>query len=469
LGFKSLWTDELYSYLFSSQNTFLNSFVFMLSDLSPPLYYTVLFGCIKLFGNTEFILRLPSFFAGGITVIIVYCLSQKVFNKNIALGAAILTGFSPFLIYYSQEARPYSLFVLFCSIVTIIWAKIIKNLKQNNQDLKNLKIYTIFSLAAIFTHYWAFIPIFFQYVYLFFVSIKLKRNIKPLLNLFINIFIPSGIFFVFQYSLCKNYNVVFDKSLLRVNSSNILEQLINQIFYNNYFLLIIFIAFLAFNFKKLVLFIKKDINENSINSPIIYFSFLIFAALLLYLILDKNSSFLHPRHLIFINIPFYLLTSYIIFSINKKQQLAKIVYLFVVLLVFSIFFLFYPQKIENKTFNFYTKPKQEWRDATEYLVKNYKNGDIIITDRIKDFYNYYFNQLGHDINNFNIIFDRNMLYKNNSILKIKDIKKKNNKIYIFSTQLLGFDAIRQSTNSIRPACRHFERKNFVNINFYECF
>ncbi len=53
LGDKSLWIDEIFSYIFSSQKTFADSLIFMFTDLSPPVYYIVLYFFIKMFGNSE--------------------------------------------------------------------------------------------------------------------------------------------------------------------------------------------------------------------------------------------------------------------------------------------------------------------------------------------------------------------------------------------------------------------------------
>ena len=129
LGEKSLWIDEYWSYVFSSQKTFLDSFIYMLYDLSPSTYYIILYVWIKLFGNSEIILRLPSFFAGVASIIIIYFSTKKMFNKQIAIGTAILASFSPVFLYYSQEARSYSLLILFSIIAFNVWSQIIKKNK----------------------------------------------------------------------------------------------------------------------------------------------------------------------------------------------------------------------------------------------------------------------------------------------------------------------------------------------------
>ena len=469
LGDKSLWIDEMYSYLFSSQKTFFGSFVYMFSDLSPPLYYLSLYSWLKLFGNSEFMIRFPSFLAGIASIIVIYFLTKKTFNKQIALGAAILTGLSPVMLYYSQEARPYSLFALFFTVAVSFWIEIINKINNNEEpDSKTLLKYSVFSLLTIFTHYWGLIPIFFQILYLLIFSLIKKRSIKPLFIATINIFYISGFYLFFQYSFLKKYVVVLNPAFARVNNLNPLIQIFNQIFYENYVFLLIIIIFLLLNIKKIIAFITNEITVKKLASPLIYLVYIIILPVCVYLILDKTSSFLHPRHLIFIVPVVYVLISYIIFSFDNQKELLKTGFLFGLSLVFLGIYLFVPQKIQNRAFIYYNKPKQEWKEATCYVVDNTDNNSVIIIDRIEDFYNYYFKKYDKNISKFNIIVDKQIFYKKGFNQKISEYRKKYRKVYIFSTSMLGVEQIQDSIKTIKPSCPGLKQKKFVNINLYEC-
>ena len=469
LGDKSLWIDEMYSYLFSSQKTFFGSFVYMFSDLSPPLYYLSLYSWLKLFGNSEFMIRFPSFLAGIASIIVIYFLTKKTFNKQIALGAAILTGLSPVMLYYSQEARPYSLFALFFTVAVLFWIEIINKINNNEEpDSKTLLKYSVFSLLTIFTHYWGLIPIFFQILYLLIFSLIKKRSIKPLFIATINIFYISGFYLFFQYSFLKKYVVVLNPAFARVNNLNPLIQIFNQIFYENYVFLLIIIIFLLLNAKKVTAFITNEITVKKLASPFIYLSYSIILPICVYLILDKTSAYLHPRHLIFIVPATYVLISYIIFSFDYNKEFLKTGFIFGLSLVFLGIYLFVPQKIQNRTFTYYNKPKQEWKEATSYVANNADKNSVIIIDRVEDFYNYYLKKLDKNINKFNIVVDKQIFYKKGFNQKISDYKKKYKKVYIFSTSMLGVEQIQDSVKTIKPSCTSLKQKNFVNINLYEC-
>ena len=469
IGDKSLWIDEIYSYLFSSQKTFFDSFIFMFADLSPPIYYLTLYLWIKLSGNSELMLRFPSFLAGIASIIIIYFSTKKIFNKQIALGSAILTGLSPVMLYYSQEARPYSLFVLFSIITVSIWIEIINKIKNDDLNPKTLFKYTIFSLLTIFTHYWGLILVFFQILYMFVFSLIKKRKLKSLFVSAINIFYISNFYLFFQYLILKKYSLILNPAIARVNNLNPIVQIFNQIFYDNYIFFLIIVIFLLFNIKRIKTFIISEITVKKLASPLIYLTYIIILPVCMYLILDKTSSLLHPRHLIFIVPVAYILISYIVFSFDESKKLIKNISLFCLSAAFLGIYLFIPQKLENKSFTYYSRPKQEWNESTKYLTNAADKNSVIIIDRSKEFYSYYFKKHDKDINKFNIIVDKQLFNKKTINQKIRLYKKKYKKVYIFSTSMLGIEKIQNSIKTAKLSCNHLEKKNFININLYECY
>jgi len=106
---QSLWLDEAISanvvktYSFSD---IINKF--SVNDFHPPLYYLALKTWTNIFGYSEFSLRLPSIIFVLVTVFVI--------NRIAGINAAMLVGFNPLLIYYSQEARMYSLVTMLVTI-----------------------------------------------------------------------------------------------------------------------------------------------------------------------------------------------------------------------------------------------------------------------------------------------------------------------------------------------------------------
>lgn len=79
------------------------------SDIHPPAYYILLHYWRAIFGQSEFALRSLSVVAGLALVLFTYLLGRDLFGDPAALMAAFLGAISPFAIYYSQEARMYTL------------------------------------------------------------------------------------------------------------------------------------------------------------------------------------------------------------------------------------------------------------------------------------------------------------------------------------------------------------------------
>jgi uncharacterized membrane protein len=113
---QSLWLDEATTAL-AAKMTLTDLFTkFFPGDFHPPLYYLLLKAWVSLSGNSEIALRLPSVLWGVVTVYITYLIGSKLINKKVGLLAAFFLAISGLAIYYSQEARMYSLTALLVSM-----------------------------------------------------------------------------------------------------------------------------------------------------------------------------------------------------------------------------------------------------------------------------------------------------------------------------------------------------------------
>jgi mannosyltransferase len=102
------------------------------ADFHPPLFYLLSHYWLQL-GHSEIWLRLPSVVFGVLTVFVVYKITGEILpdsavvlkNKKITASqiAAFLTAIAPFLIYYSQEFRSYSLLCLLGTLSMYLFYK----------------------------------------------------------------------------------------------------------------------------------------------------------------------------------------------------------------------------------------------------------------------------------------------------------------------------------------------------------
>ncbi len=106
---QSLWLDEATTSLVSNMSLSDIFTKFLPGDFHPPLYYLLMKICVLFFGGSEISLRIPSVIFGLGTIFLVYKIASHYFDDLTGKVAAFLTATSGLLIYYSQEARMYSL------------------------------------------------------------------------------------------------------------------------------------------------------------------------------------------------------------------------------------------------------------------------------------------------------------------------------------------------------------------------
>jgi len=111
LGGESLWGDEVVS-LWQAKGSLADVIWSTAHDNYPPLNNLAISAAIKLFGSSEWSLRLPSAIFGIANIVALWWLGTMTVGRTAGLiGAGMLT-LSPFHLEYSQEGRMYSLLAL---------------------------------------------------------------------------------------------------------------------------------------------------------------------------------------------------------------------------------------------------------------------------------------------------------------------------------------------------------------------
>lgn len=166
---EGLWNDEYISWFVASQ-PFTKGFVeHVFSQCHMPLYYLYLKMFMKLFGQSDLLLRLTSVFAGVISIPVMYLIGLEK-DKKTALLAASFSALSGFLIYYSQEVRIYSLLFLFSALSLLYTFRFVKS-----PDKLNFAGLVISDLLILFTHTIGFVYVFFNLLY---ISVLLFKQFK---------------------------------------------------------------------------------------------------------------------------------------------------------------------------------------------------------------------------------------------------------------------------------------------------
>jgi mannosyltransferase len=120
------------------------------TESTPPLYYLLAWGWVRLFGDNEVGLRSLSALAGVATVPAAYAAARELAGRRTALITAVLVSVNPFLVWYSQEARSYALLVLFTTLSLWLFAR-----ARTRPSARRLAAWAAVSTVALCTHYFA--------------------------------------------------------------------------------------------------------------------------------------------------------------------------------------------------------------------------------------------------------------------------------------------------------------------------
>ncbi len=119
---RGLWSDEAISVDEAHMGFGAMIHYLRTEDIHPPLYFSVLWVDVRLFGYGELAVRVPSIAAGTLIVPIAYLAGRACVDRRAGYIAAVLAAVAPLMVWYSQEARMYAFFMLF-SLVGL-WAAV---------------------------------------------------------------------------------------------------------------------------------------------------------------------------------------------------------------------------------------------------------------------------------------------------------------------------------------------------------
>jgi 4-amino-4-deoxy-L-arabinose transferase-like glycosyltransferase len=151
IGEQSFWLDESFTVDLVNR-----SFGDMLSGVAstestPPLYYALAWLWAKLFGDGEAGLRSLSALFGTLAVPVAWRAAREWFaSPRAGLIAAALVAFNPFFVWYSQEARSYSLLVLAAALTLLFLGRALRE-----RTARAFALWALAAALALLTHYFA--------------------------------------------------------------------------------------------------------------------------------------------------------------------------------------------------------------------------------------------------------------------------------------------------------------------------
>ncbi len=358
LGFHELWYDEIYSVEYAKSPWF---------NWNAPLYWIILHFWAKLFGFSEFSLRFPSLLFSFFSVILAFLLGKELFNKTVGFIATIFMGLSPFHLWYSQEARDYSM-VLFFGLSSSYF--LFKALKEDRTKL--WLFFVLISLLGMYTNYFYIFLFFAQFLYLIFFK-RLRVDFKEIIGFLI---IAFGFSFYLHRFLSKFYYVWGGFWIPKPQWKSLIITLENFILgYNGTaFLYLISDVFtgLFFIFALAAFYKRKEWREG-----FLFCLFLLFIPIISVFIFSKVFFSIYlDRGLIIFSPYFYLILSSGLVFLNTPARIAS----FVILIPFLLctdFRYYRDQMSVSLVHHLGTYIKKPVKPLVKFLEDNAASDDII--------------------------------------------------------------------------------------------
>jgi uncharacterized membrane protein len=119
---RGLWLDEALSVM--QANLPLADMLTELAqtDVHPPGHHLVLWATVRALGDGELAVRLPSVLIGAALVPLLYLAGRDLFSRSTGLVAASLGAVAPLAVWYAQEARMYSLYLVLA--LAAVWLQV---------------------------------------------------------------------------------------------------------------------------------------------------------------------------------------------------------------------------------------------------------------------------------------------------------------------------------------------------------
>ena len=377
---QSFWLDEATSGLVVRNFNLVEILTkFSPGDFHPPLYYLVLKVWSYVFGTSEIALRFPSIVFGILTIYTVYLLGKELFSKKVGLMAGVLLATSGLHIYYSQEARMYSLVAFLVTLSIFSFVKIINRGRVGDWILFSLSLLLIISsdyvAILIFPIFWLMGAI-------------LKKNSKWFLKLLTS-HIILGLFavlwypvFIQQLSVGSSLNITSPSWLNLLGSFSFknfvlipVKFILGRIsFYNKYIYALVVGASLVMFSYPLVLSLKK------IKKTLLVWLWLVFP-IVLGSFISLRISILSYFRFLFCLPALYLLVAAGLERLKPRFSGVLIFILVFINLTFSGIYLFNPRF-----------QRENWKGLTTFIKKGSEGEGAItlfVADSNMEAYRYY--------------------------------------------------------------------------------
>ncbi|HMQ80842.1 MAG TPA: glycosyltransferase family 39 protein [Ignavibacteria bacterium] len=378
---KNLWFDEVFSWHLSL-DSFYGIIVRTSNDIHPPLFYFTLKIWNFVFGDSVAAMRLLSALFTSSSVFFLYSLSKRYLDPSKAMLVILLYSVSPLNLYYGQEVRMAAM-NLFLNLGSVYFLLKLMDKPHDYHRIFKEKYaipFVLFSVAAIYTHYFSFFILAAELLYIVY---SYRKNPKQYIAYLYLLFFIGLVYLVWVPELISHFSrgqswrspqtigLVMHEYVNYIRDLNLglyyYYSNLTVVRYITYFAaLVILIAIIG-------LFLKKK----SLNSNPILIMFVLFVTLFLAGVISLRQKIEFYRYLSILVPYISLFVVYGIAKWNNKYFTTAIVGLLIAVNIYGVT-IHYKFGFKNDDYrSLITKINSEFKPGERIYVEPHFNGWVI--------------------------------------------------------------------------------------------
>jgi mannosyltransferase len=435
LGTESLWIDEGTS-IQLARSSIPQIIENRSHSVNPPLYFIILHYWVRLFGESELLIRLPSAIFGSLALLMIYKLGELIFDNRVGTLSCLLVAISVFHIGYSQEARGYSLMMLMALVSMYFFVRLLER-----KGFAFLVGYVFSSSLLMYTHFYGLLIILAQNIY--FITMIILSNDEHELDLKTWILAQSMLLILYipwiRFLITQVLGIQEGFWIPTPTISSIVETFLKYSAKSKLLLL----CFLALSLLGIITPERTAGKPSSkahlvstagyswslspSNATKIYLLLLWLAVpiILPFVISQISTPIYYTRYTIAASLAFYILIARGVQSTDNRYFKSFIVILIVIYSLLGV----------NR---YYTEVnKQQWRELADYIHRNAETGDLLLFNAggIKDCaFAYYFKREDVIQKPLNLEIDQvtehTKFYRRNGIDSLEPTVRGHNRVWL---------------------------------------
>jgi mannosyltransferase len=336
------------------------------NDVHVPLYGLLLHLVMQVFGNDILVARMLSLFFYVLTIPFLYRLARESSDRWVAVLTVTLFSFSPFIVWYSGEARMYTLFSLSVSVNQLFFLRLIRSRGKHGK-----LGYFIGTLTGLYTHYFFIFVLVSQALYVFFhnltkengvgLSKKFKLTWLGISGLSFSLFVP-WVYFMVKSGLGEGMRPL----LTTPSSYSIVQTFTNFLFgFQEEEVQNLFISLWPLSTALLFLIFTEKNKKKTRN--IDYFFLVTFLPVLLVFVISYIQPIFLSRYLILVTPTLFFLLAWTIGNYQRRVSLI-LAELVIALMVGMTMYQYFSNK---------TPVKESYRELSSYLSESVEPSDVV--------------------------------------------------------------------------------------------